>query len=96
MEMTITLDLPNELMSFLATYGSTPERGALTAIAVSLYREGKISTGQLRRVLGFNTRIQVHAFLKEHGVPLQYGMADPEHDRQAGDSIPAPQEDRSC
>ncbi len=85
--MKITLDLPEELLSFLATYGPTPERGALAAIAANLYREGKLSTGQLRRVLGFKTRLQVHAFLKEHAVPLQYGMADLEHDRQAGDSI---------
>ncbi len=85
--MTIILDLPDELMSFLATYGPTPEGGALAVIALNMYREGKLSTAQLRRVLGFHTRIHVHAFLKEHDVLLQYGAADLEHDRQAGDSI---------
>ena len=94
--MTLTLDLPDELISFLASYGPTPERGALAAIALNLYRERKVSTGQLRRVLGFHTRIQVHAFLKEHGVPLQYDMEDLEHDRQEGDSIPEPPQGNSC
>lgn len=94
--MTITLDLPDQTLAFLVTYGPTPERGALAVIAIHLYRQGKLSTGQLRRVLGFSTRLQVHAFLKGHGVPLQYGMMDLEHDRKAGDSILLAQEDRLC
>ncbi|HLH01117.1 MAG TPA: hypothetical protein VKX49_32740 [Bryobacteraceae bacterium] len=34
--------------------------------------------------------MQVYAFLKAHGVPLQYGLADLEHDPQDGDAIPWP------
>jgi predicted HTH domain antitoxin len=85
----VTLDLPEKLSRFLAASGNV-ERAALEAIALQAYREEKLSTAELRRLLGFRTRLQVHAFLKARGVPLQYGLDDLEHDRQAGDAIPAP------
>ena len=88
--MMITLHLPDELVPFLASYGSNLERAVLEAIALELYREHRLSTGQLRRILGFKTRIQVHAFLKEHGVHLQYGLEDLEHDRQAATALRVP------
>lgn len=86
----VTLDLPDVLSAFLAGSGHNLERAALQAIALEAYREGKLSTGQLRRLIGYHTRTQVHAFLKEHGVHLHYGLADLEHDRQAGDAIQSP------
>ena len=91
--MMITLDLPDELASFHASYGPNLEHAALEAIALELYREHRLSTG-FRRILGYRTRIQAHAFLKEHGV--QHGPADLEHDRQAGDSIPKPEAGQQC
>src|SRR5438046_72667 len=72
----VTLDLPDVLSTFLAASGHNLEHAALQAIALEAYREGKLSTAQLRRVLGYHTRTQVHAFLKEHGVYLRYGLAD--------------------
>ncbi len=87
----VTLNLPDVLSSFLTASGHGLERGALEVIALEAYREGKLSTAQLRQLLGHHTRAQVHAFLKEHGVYLRYGLADLEHDRQAGDTIqPSP------
>jgi predicted HTH domain antitoxin len=83
------LDLPDQLSRFLAASGNV-ERAALEAIALQAYREEKLSTGELRRLLRYRTRLQVHAFLKAHGVPLQYGLADLEHDRREGDAIQVP------
>jgi hypothetical protein len=34
--------------------------------------------------------MQVHAFLKRHGVYLHYSLEDLKHDRQAGDAIHMP------
>jgi hypothetical protein len=85
----LTLDLPDQLSRFLVASGNV-ERTALEAIALQAYREEKLSTGELRRLLGYRTRLQVHAFLKSHRVPLQYGLVDLEHDRQEGDSFPWP------
>jgi Uncharacterised protein family (UPF0175) len=86
----VTILLPDELSQFLATSGHSVDRAALEAIALEAYREDKLSTAQLRRVLGYRTRAQVHAFLKDHGVHLRYGPADLEHDRQVGDALRVP------
>ena len=86
----VTLDLPDELSTFLAASGHNVGRAAIEAIALEAYRQNKLSTAQLRRLLGYRTSIQVHAFLKEHGVYLHYTLADLEHDWQAGDALEAP------
>lgn len=86
----VILDLPDELSSFLAASGQNFSRAAIEAIALEAYRQDKLSTAQLRRLLGYRATIQVHAFLKEHGVYLNYTLADLEHDRQAGDALQAP------
>jgi predicted HTH domain antitoxin len=86
----VTLDLPDVLSTFLTASGDNLERAALQAIALEAYREGKLSMAQLRRLLGYNTRTQVYALLKEHGIYLRYGLADLEHDREAGDAMPSP------
>ncbi len=86
----VTLDLPDELSTFLAASGHNLERAALEAIALEAYRENNISTAQLRRLLGYRTRLRVHAFLKQHGVYLHYEAKDLEHDRRAGDDIQSP------
>jgi hypothetical protein len=85
--MLLTLDLPDELSTALAAPGRELHRVACEALALEAYRENKLSTGQLRRVLGFRTRAQVHEFLKNHGVWLHYTQSDLEHDRLAGDAI---------
>jgi predicted HTH domain antitoxin len=83
----IILEIPDELSAFLAGFGYDLQRAALETIAAEAYREEKLSTSQLRRLLGYETRMQVHAFLKEHGVYQRYSLSDLEHDRQAGDAL---------
>ena len=85
--MQITLELPEDIAAHLATKGEDLSRAALEALALEEYRAQKLSTAQLRRLLGYHTRVQVHAFLKEHGVYLHYTHEDLEHDRQAGDAF---------
>jgi hypothetical protein len=36
-------------------------------------------------MLGFESRIKVHAFLKEHGVHLHYDLSDLDHDRETSE-----------
>ena len=85
--MRITLELPEDIAAHLASKGENLPRAALEALAVEAYRAQKLSTAQLRRLLGFNTKVQVHAFLKERGVYLNYTQDDLEHDRRAGDAF---------
>ena len=78
----LTLELPDELLAALAASGRDPSRAALEAIALEAYRERKLSTAQLRRLLGYQTRLEVDGFLKEHGVELEYTLEDLERDRE--------------
>ena len=41
-----------------------------------------MTESQIRRLLGLDSRFQVHALLKEHSVPLYYTPADLEDDLQ--------------
>jgi hypothetical protein len=87
-DMRIMLDLPEDIAADLAAKGEDLSRAALEAFALQEYRAQKLSTAQLRRLLGLQTRMQVHAFLKANGVYFHYSVADLEHDRQAGNALP--------
>ena len=78
----LTINLPDELSSALASSGQELPRAAFEAIAVDAYRGRKISTAQLRTMLGFQTCMQVDGLLKAHGVELQYTLEDLERDRE--------------
>ena len=76
----ITFNIPDDLARQLASEGKDPARVALEALALEGYRAGRLSESNLREMLGFETRMEVHAFLKHHGVYLQYDLADLEQD----------------
>jgi predicted HTH domain antitoxin len=75
--------VPDDISAALAEQGDDVPRRSLEAIAVEAYRSGALTESQVRRLLGFESRFQVHALLKEHHVPLQYTAADLEDDLQA-------------
>jgi hypothetical protein len=77
------IDLPDELSTALAGADGDLTRAAYEALALKAYRERKLSTAQLRRVLGYETLMEVDGFLKDHGVELEYTMEDLERDRAA-------------
>mgnify|MGYP000987483481 CR=1 FL=1 len=80
--MRITLDLPEELSAALAASGSELDRAALEVIALEAYRERKLTTVQLRQILGFESRYELDAFLKQREVWLDYTWDDLERDRE--------------
>lgn len=49
-------------------------------LAIEGYRTRVLSTAQVRRMLGFQTRMEVDAFLKQHGVYRDYTEADLDRD----------------
>jgi hypothetical protein len=81
--MQLTLELPDELSAALASSGQDLSRAAFEALTLESYRERKLSTAQLRRLLGYQTRMEVDGFLKAHGVELEYTLEDLERDREA-------------
>ena len=80
--MQITLNIPDELAAHLLTAGKEPARAVLESLAVEGYRTEQISEAEIKDLLGFKTRLEVHAFLKEHGAYLHYSEEDLAEDRQ--------------
>ena len=80
--MQVTIDIPDTYAAALTAAGKDPARIALEALAVEGYRTGQLTSGQIKRILGYGTRMQVHALLKEHNVPLDYTMDDLEQDHK--------------
>ena len=81
--MRVTIQLPDDISAVLEEQWDDVPRRSLEAIAVEAYRTGALTESQVRRLLGLESRFQVHAVLKEHHVPLQYSAADLEDDLRA-------------
>jgi hypothetical protein len=62
-------------------------RAAFEAIALEAYREHKLTTAQLRRVLGFESRYELDGFLKQHEVWMEYTWEDVERDRESHEKL---------
>ena len=79
----LTLHLPDELIELLTASGQDLSRAALESIALEAYRGRKLTTAQLRRVLGFESRYELDQFLRQHEVWLDYTWEDLERDRES-------------
>ena len=77
--MQITLELPEDIAQGLGSKWKDLPRAALESLALEAYRSQALTAAQLRRLLGFETRMQVDAFLKEHKV-YDFAGADFEQD----------------
>ena len=80
--MNLTIHLPDDLAQRLSAVGGDLSRRALEALAIEEYRNGHLTGAELRRLLGFRTRMALDGFLKAHGVLLDYTLADLEQERQ--------------
>jgi len=81
--MQLNVDLPDDISEALAGRWPDLPRQTLEAIAVEGYRTGALTENQVRRLLGLDSRFEVHALLKEHRVPLRYTTSDLEDDIEA-------------
>jgi hypothetical protein len=85
--MEVAIHLPEDIAQQVQAQWKDVSRHILESLAVAWYQSGELNEEQIRRLLGYRTRIRVHAFLQEHGVPLRYTMEDLEHDRVAHDRL---------
>jgi tetratricopeptide (TPR) repeat protein len=81
--MQVNIELPDDVSHALEARWGNVSRRTLEAIALEGYRSGALTESQVRRLLGFETRMDVHAFLKQAGVPPHYTEADFEDDLKA-------------
>lgn len=77
--MQVNLNIPDELAGQIAS-GKDLSRAALEALALEGYRSEKLSEAEIGLMLGLQSRMEVHAFLKEHRAWLPYSFEDSERD----------------
>ena len=79
--MQIMIELPDDIAVGLESKWKDLPRATLESLALEAYRSRALAAAQVRRLLGFQTRIEVDAFLKEHEI-FDYSAADFEQDRE--------------
>ncbi len=84
--MEITINLPEDIVKVFLAKGEDIEREVLEATALEGYRAGRLSHGQVGRMLGLS-RFEVDSFFKLHKVPLNYSSDDLEDDRRTLDKL---------
>lgn len=87
--MTLTVSLPDTVVDFLKVDGSDPSRRVLESIAIAGYCSERLSTAQIRDMLGLETRTEVYAFLRSSGVPMLYDQQDLRQDLEALEHLTA-------
>jgi hypothetical protein len=81
--MEVSIYLPDDIIPRDQAQWEDVPRHVLESLALAWYQSGELSEELVRRLLGYNTRLEVHAFLKNHDVPLRYTLDDLEKDREA-------------
>ena len=85
--MQIQIALPEDVARSLEERWGSLERKLLEMLVIEAYRDGSISAGKVRELLGMSTHLEVDAFLKAKQVDLHYDEADFEADRQAHEQL---------
>ena len=62
-------------------------RNSLEAYALEGYSSGRLTAHQVQELLSFETGMDVDAFLKAHGVPLEMTLEDLEEGRKSLDAL---------
>jgi len=89
----VTVTIPDNLAAQLTAAGKDPARAALEALAIEGYRARRLSENEVRVMLGYETRMQVHALLQEHDTYLNYSMSDLEQEIRSSDELFARREE---
>jgi len=69
--MEVIIHLPDDIAQHLQARCGDVARYVLECVARAWYRDDVLNEEQLQRLLGYDTRVQAHAFLKEHKIPLR-------------------------
>lgn len=82
--MNITVAIPDEIVDRL---GGDVARRALEAFGIEEFRAGRLTSSELRCLLGFATRSTLDGFLKDRQVYSSFNMDDLEQDRRDLDDL---------
>ena len=65
--MTLQLEIPDELATMLSSPACDTARTVLEGFAVEAFRDGRLTTFQVRQLLEHDSRWETQAFLSAHG-----------------------------
>jgi hypothetical protein len=77
--MQVTVEVPDDMVAALTSVYENPAQAFLEAAALEALRERRITEYELRKLLGFSSRFELHAFLKQRQIET-YTAEDFEHD----------------
>jgi hypothetical protein len=80
--MQVNLNIPEKVARSFGEDSHGVEKAALEALAIEGVRSGKLSRGQARRLLGFQTRYDLDGFLKAHGLPVEDSLEQVQQDSE--------------
>jgi hypothetical protein len=90
----ITVRIPDDLARRLGA-GAQLERRVLEALALDEFKQGHLTKPELRRLLGFGTRMKLDEFLKAHDIYEPYTLEDLERERRDLDALEPDEETRA-
>ena len=80
--MEVTVQIPDAIGARLRKDTDDVPRWLLEKAGLEAYRSREISSYELRLMLGMKSRFELEAFLKAHGVYLEYTDEDFAHDAE--------------
>jgi len=80
MSITVNVTIPENILN---RQQDEIARRVLEEVVLEGYKSGQLTLAQVRRILGFETRMQLDAFLKAHGIFTEYSEADLEAEEEA-------------
>ena len=84
--MSLTISIPDEFAEVLGASAEERDQRAREALALELYREGKISLRRMGELAGVGGDYwAAENFRARHKAPLNYSIGDLEADRQAAE-----------
>ena len=90
--MKVWLDVPDALAEQLAGRNRDVSRAALEALAAEAYRAHRLTGVEVCRLLDISSRNDLDAFLKGHGVPLEYTIEDFEREGRTSARLRQPRQ----
>jgi len=66
--MQVTVELPDEFLTSLVPEGLDASRLLLEESVAAAYRNRRLTTDQVRQLLGFDTLMQVDVFMGQHDI----------------------------
>lgn len=85
--MELVVQIPDTVIATLPSQNGDLARDLLVSYSLEGYKSGKLTAHQVQGLLGFETRMEVDAFLKAHEVPLDMTIEELEEGRKSLDAL---------